>query len=664
MTNRFVNPRPQFFDAAGDPLVKGRMFFFESGTDIVKPVFADVNEDIPAPVDGDGAVPLSGDGRLPNIFYSGTARVILQNKPIEPNFIQVWDIDGVGTFGSGAAFDTWNSIVEYESGAYVVGSDGLVYKSLQNNNSNNDPTASPTFWEQVSFLRTWNPNITYALGDGGVVGSDGKQYRSLQAANTNNDPVSSPAFWGVNNPFDQSLNTTDSAVFAEVDAILGANTPAAATVTTVTANTSVVTDLISEKTSAVGVNIDGVLLKDFQVTTNVINERTAAAGVTADGVICKDGGITLTGLMNGLAIVNQSGAFSGSDRMGADSNATTVTNSTAKLGRIVGPHFTSATEEDVFLFGYSSNGTINDISIGGPAGGLNAATNIFSYTAANDTTLNGTLRTTVHSDGGFTVGSPTGGSQGAGKINATGVFDDGVLLTCYVPLAAQGLELNDAEWDAFAPDTVIKGIAEHEVQKTKLIEEEKTFVKEINGVPTLVKELVKKRVDVFDTVNVVDENGAVVLVEIEPAIKAQPASFDEDDKLVKEAVKAKKAVTAPMTYEKPVMITVPATEDVIIKRTHEGMRKFRERNQNPLTDPLDLDVYYSHFKEKGHLTSMPNRDKFNPERGLSVGEWAQRLIETVEIQAVHIEKLNQKDKDQQVLIDALVVKVEALENKG
>jgi len=213
MTIRFVNPRPQFFDKAGAPLVKGRMFFFESGTAVNKPVFADVNETIPAPVDGDGAVPLSADGRVPEIFYSGTARVILQNKPIEPVFVQIWDIDGVGSFGSGAAFDAWNSIVEYESGAYVVGSDGLVYKSLQNNNSNNDPISSPTFWEQVAFLRTWNPNITYALGDGGVVGSDGKQYRSLQAANLNNDPVSSPTFWGVNNPFDQSLNTTDTPDF-------------------------------------------------------------------------------------------------------------------------------------------------------------------------------------------------------------------------------------------------------------------------------------------------------------------------------------------------------------------------------------------------------------------------------------------------------------------
>jgi hypothetical protein len=35
-------------------------------------------------------------------------------------------------------------------------------------------------------------------------------------------------------------------------------------------------------------------------------------------------------------------------------------------------------------------------------------------------------------DGGFTVGSPTGGSKGAGTINAVAVYDDGTLLTDYV----------------------------------------------------------------------------------------------------------------------------------------------------------------------------------------------------------------------------------------
>ena len=50
-------------------------------------------------------------------------------------------------------------------------------------------------------------------------------------------------------------------------------------------------DVIAEFTSAAGVTIDGVLLKDSTVKTDTIVEKTSATGVTADGVLLKDGGI-------------------------------------------------------------------------------------------------------------------------------------------------------------------------------------------------------------------------------------------------------------------------------------------------------------------------------------------------------------------------------------
>jgi hypothetical protein len=64
----------------------------------------------------------------------------------------------------------------------------------------------------------------------------------------------------------------------------------ATTLTTVSA-TVVQSDTVSEKTSAAGVTVDGVLLKDSQVTTDQINEKTSAAGVTVDGVLLKDTGV-------------------------------------------------------------------------------------------------------------------------------------------------------------------------------------------------------------------------------------------------------------------------------------------------------------------------------------------------------------------------------------
>ncbi len=78
-------------------------------------------------------------------------------------------------------------------------------------------------------------------------------------------------------------------------------------------------------------------------------------------------------------------------------------------------------------------------------------------------------------------------------------------------------------------------------------------------------------------------------------------------------------------------------------RAHEPMRKFAARIGTDY-DPLTLDGYARHWKEKRHLSAMPNEAVFDPERGLAAGEWIQRLVETVEIQAVLIEELNARVK--------------------
>lgn len=81
-------------------------------------------------------------------------------------------------------------------------------------------------------------------------------------------------------------------------------------------------------------------------------------------------------------------------------------------------------------------------------------------------------------------------------------------------------------------------------------------------------------------------------------------------------------------------------DDAIIqKRTHSPMRKFKARAGTKY-DPLTLDGYAKHWKDKRHLTSMPNEEKYDIKKGMSSGEWIQRLIETVEIQAILIEELN------------------------
>ncbi len=79
------------------------------------------------------------------------------------------------------------------------------------------------------------------------------------------------------------------------------------------------------------------------------------------------------------------------------------------------------------------------------------------------------------------------------------------------------------------------------------------------------------------------------------------------------------------------------------QREHAPLRRFVARIGGAY-DPLTLDGYAKHWREKRHLTSMPNEASFDPAEGMSAGAWIQRLVETVEIQAVLIEQLNARLK--------------------
>jgi hypothetical protein len=57
----------------------------------------------------------------------------------------------------------------------------------------------------------------------------------------------------------------------------------------------------------------------------------------------------------------------------------------------------------------------------------------------------------VGSSGGVIIGAPLGGNQGAGTLNAVAVFDDGVLLTCYVPEYIKQGNVDIEKWDKTIP---------------------------------------------------------------------------------------------------------------------------------------------------------------------------------------------------------------------
>ena len=216
MTSRYTNPEPQYLDSAGDPLKNGQLNFYNVGTLTRK----DTYKDPELTQLNTNPVLLNADGTVPNIFYLGTARVILTYDTGAGSVIR-FDEDNVGVIGSGTTFDPYNSTTEYETGAIVQGSDTFYYRSLSNGNKGNDPISSPVYWERVDFLQYWNSTITYNQGQL-VVGSDGKLYGSLQNGNLNKNPTTAPTWWSDSQSiFDQVLDTTSDVTFNTVTVASG-----------------------------------------------------------------------------------------------------------------------------------------------------------------------------------------------------------------------------------------------------------------------------------------------------------------------------------------------------------------------------------------------------------------------------------------------------------
>lgn len=183
MAERFYNPAPQYFytGTPAAPLSGGLMYFYVVGTDTPKDTYSDNGLTTP----NTNPVVLSSSGVLPNVFLNGSYKVILTDK----NGVQQpgWPRDNVNS-PQDLAFLAWDSTFTYGAGGgnIVYASDGNYYISIQTGNTAHEPSASPTWWEKVQFLGTWNPNITYAALD--IVEYLGVIYRSNINGNLNNDP--------------------------------------------------------------------------------------------------------------------------------------------------------------------------------------------------------------------------------------------------------------------------------------------------------------------------------------------------------------------------------------------------------------------------------------------------------------------------------------------
>jgi len=179
--SRFSNPIPQFIAANGDLLAGGTLAFYASSTDVLLPIFGDVNETIAI----QNPVTLNGRGAVPNIFFSASARCVLTDA----NGVQIFDVDPVSSETGGGAFEPWQSNIVYAANSLVFASDGIPYISLVGNNQGNDPTQNVDDndkWSQLNQIRVWNAREIYNINI--LVIEGGTLYKSATNGNLNNRP--------------------------------------------------------------------------------------------------------------------------------------------------------------------------------------------------------------------------------------------------------------------------------------------------------------------------------------------------------------------------------------------------------------------------------------------------------------------------------------------
>jgi len=173
----------QYLANDGNPLVSGRLYFFETGTTTPKTTYADINNSIA----NTNPVILTASGRQPNVFFEGVAKAILTDSAD----VQIAVQDPVGETGTDFG-NEWIATRIYSALDVVRGSDGIYYRSLVNANQNNNPVSTSGSWALLYSVQ-WNAGITYAVG--ALVTYNNLQYQSVQGTNLNQNPSTAGSYW-------------------------------------------------------------------------------------------------------------------------------------------------------------------------------------------------------------------------------------------------------------------------------------------------------------------------------------------------------------------------------------------------------------------------------------------------------------------------------------
>lgn len=181
---RIIDPLDQFFDDAGDPLVNGLLYFYETGTNTPLNTYADVNLTIP----NANPLPLTGAGRCPNAYGSNQLyRVVLKTA----DGVQIMQRDNVGSTGAEGNFTAWNNERTYNY-PEIVQYANKFYMSATNGNQDNTPDTA-TQWIQIRFFNEYEATFSYSADD--YVTYNGILYVSVAGSNLGNAPSSTPNKW-------------------------------------------------------------------------------------------------------------------------------------------------------------------------------------------------------------------------------------------------------------------------------------------------------------------------------------------------------------------------------------------------------------------------------------------------------------------------------------
>ena len=193
MALQFENVFPQFYDKpeegeAINVLSNGKLFFFDTLTETEKDTFPDEDESgTPNP----NPIILGDDGRSPVPIWLLESSYHFVVKDSDDNVIN--DLDPYVPLAI-------SSSAYVSGGSYSINdrvrsaANTLRYVSLVDDNTA-DPTATPNAnWTEERPIRVWNSLETYSEGDVSIY-TDGVIYTSLADSNTNKIPPNSASFW-------------------------------------------------------------------------------------------------------------------------------------------------------------------------------------------------------------------------------------------------------------------------------------------------------------------------------------------------------------------------------------------------------------------------------------------------------------------------------------